>query len=65
MEWQTHHVTPMLPVSESGTMDTVMQEMYISLSNSWWALTMAFRPYFLAALSDNQLPIRSTRGTLT
>ena len=34
MELPTHHVTPMDPVSRSGTMARVMQEMYISLSKS-------------------------------
>lgn len=58
-EWRTYHVTPIDPVSESRTMDRVMQEMYISLSKSWWALTIAFLPYFLAALCDNQNGTRS------
>jgi hypothetical protein len=53
MEWRTYYVTPIDPVSESGTIVRVMQEMYISLSRSWWALTTAFLPYFLAALKAN------------
>ena len=33
-EWRTYQVTPIDPVSGSGTIDKVMHEMYISLSKS-------------------------------